>query len=143
MLGETERILVQDVHEAVQDFVQVIQTYKSKNRFTQVLTSSLFKRRWAEAEALVDRAILHLHVSWHFLVCFPRKAVDTKPIFKVRHTNAQPFGGLPPARVSLNTRSRQSAADARQRRPCCNKKGYLVPGYTGVLKQCRNRAFIK
>lgn len=58
-----ERVLVQEVHDAVSDLVDLIKTYQSKNRLSKVLTSTLFKRRQEEMDAVVDRAILHLHVS--------------------------------------------------------------------------------
>lgn len=61
--GEAEHILIEDVHDAVADLVELIKTYKSNNKMAQAITSSLFKRRQEEVEALIDRAVSHLHVS--------------------------------------------------------------------------------
>ena len=55
--------MIEEVHYAVEDLVELIKTYQSKNRMSKVLTSTLFKRRQDELEAVVDRAILRLHVS--------------------------------------------------------------------------------
>lgn len=51
------------MHDAVSDLVELTKTYQSKNKLAQVLTSTLFKRRQDELDAVVDRAILRLHVS--------------------------------------------------------------------------------
>lgn len=61
--ARAERELVDDVGEAIADFVDLIKTYKSKNKLSKVLTSSLFKRRKEEADALIDRALGRLSVS--------------------------------------------------------------------------------
>lgn len=61
--GDDEHILIEDVHDAVAGLVELIKTFKSKNKMAQAITSSLFKRRQEEAEALIDRAVSHLHVS--------------------------------------------------------------------------------
>lgn len=61
--GEAERVLIEDVHGAIADLVELIKTFRSKNRMAQAMTSTLFKRRQEEAEALIDRAVSHLHVS--------------------------------------------------------------------------------
>lgn len=63
--------MIEDVHDAVADLVEIIKTYRSKHKMAQVMTSTIFKRRQEEAEALIDRAVSHLHVSaglQHFLV---------------------------------------------------------------------------
>lgn len=51
------------MHDAVCDLVELIKAYESKNKMSKVLTSTLFKRRLDELDAVVDRAILRLHVS--------------------------------------------------------------------------------
>lgn len=61
--AKAERVLLEDVHDAVGDLVELIKTYKNKNTFAQVLMSSLFKQRQEEAEAVVDSAISLLQVS--------------------------------------------------------------------------------
>lgn len=62
--GEAERVLIEDVHDAIADLVEIIKTYKSKNRITQVVMSTLFKRRLEEAEAVINTAIVRLHVRF-------------------------------------------------------------------------------
>lgn len=54
---------MEDVHDAVFDLVELIKTYQSKNKLSKVLMSTMFKRRQDELDAVVDRAILRLHVS--------------------------------------------------------------------------------
>ena len=61
--GKAERAVIEDVHDAIFDLVELIKTYRSKNRLSQVLMSTLFRRRQDEMGAVVDRAILHLQVS--------------------------------------------------------------------------------
>lgn len=60
---EVERVLIEEVHDAVFDLVELIKTYHNKNKLAKVLTSTLFKRRQDELDAVVDRAVLRLHVS--------------------------------------------------------------------------------
>lgn len=55
--------MMEDVHDAIFDLVELIKTYKSKNRLSQLLMSTLFRRRQDEMGAVVDRAILSLQVS--------------------------------------------------------------------------------
>ena len=61
--GEAERILIQDVHDAIADLVELIKTYQSRSALSKVLMSTLFKRRQEEADAIIDRATSRLHVS--------------------------------------------------------------------------------
>lgn len=56
-------MLIEDVHEAIFDLVELIKTYKSKNKLSKVLMSTLFKRRQDELDAVVDRAIVRLQVT--------------------------------------------------------------------------------
>ena len=56
-------MFIEDVRDAVGDLVEIIKTYKSKGRISQVLTSTLFKRRQEEAEAVIDAAVCRLQVS--------------------------------------------------------------------------------
>lgn len=60
-----ERVLLDDVRESIDDLVQIIQTYKAKNRFSKVMTSSLFRKRQEEAEAVINMAMSRLQVSVH------------------------------------------------------------------------------
>lgn len=57
-------MLIEDVQTAVGDMVALIKTYRSKKRLSQVMVSTMFKRRIAETEAVIDQAILDLKVSF-------------------------------------------------------------------------------
>lgn len=61
--NESECEMIEDVHEAVADLVDIIKVYQSKSKISQVLMSKMFKRRQEEAEAVVDRVIWRLNVS--------------------------------------------------------------------------------
>lgn len=70
--GEAGRALVEDVHDAIADLVELIRTYQSKNKLSQVMVSTLFRRRQEEAEAVIERAIARLQVcTMESLQCFP------------------------------------------------------------------------
>ncbi|CAM9478389.1 unnamed protein product, partial [Ectocarpus fasciculatus] len=60
---EEERVLMEEVHDAVSDLVELIKTYQNKSKLAQVLTSTLFKRRQDELNAIMDRAIWDLHLG--------------------------------------------------------------------------------
>ncbi|CAM9121323.1 unnamed protein product, partial [Ectocarpus sp. 13 AM-2016] len=60
---EEERVLVEEVHDAVSDLVELIKTYQNKSKLAQVLTSTLFKRRQDELNAVLDRAIWSVHLG--------------------------------------------------------------------------------
>ncbi|CAM9404226.1 unnamed protein product [Ectocarpus sp. 12 AP-2014] len=60
---EEERVLMEEVHDAVSDLVELIKTYQNKSKLAQVLTSTLFKRRQDELNAVLDRAIWSLHLG--------------------------------------------------------------------------------
>ncbi|CAM9607513.1 unnamed protein product [Laminaria digitata] len=62
---EAERVMIEDVHDAIFDLVELIKTYQSKNQLSQLLTSTIFRRRQDEMGAVVDRAILGLHLGLH------------------------------------------------------------------------------
>ena len=55
--------MIEDVHDAIFDLVELIKTYQSKNKLSKVLISTLFRRRQDEMGAAVERAILNLQVS--------------------------------------------------------------------------------
>ena len=55
--------MIEDVHDAILDLVELIKTYQSKNKLSRVLISTLFRRRQDEMGAAVERAILNLQVS--------------------------------------------------------------------------------
>lgn len=56
-------MLIEDVHDAIFDLVELIKAFQSKNKLSKVLMSTLFKRRQDELDAVVDRAIMRLQVS--------------------------------------------------------------------------------
>ncbi|CBJ27854.1 conserved unknown protein [Ectocarpus siliculosus] len=57
------RVLMEEVHDAVSDLVELIKTYQNKSKVGKVLTSTLFKRRQGELNAVIDRAIWGLHLG--------------------------------------------------------------------------------
>lgn len=65
--GETttaeQRDLIDEVHYAIEDLVELIKTYQSMNRLSKVLMSTSFKRRQNDLEAAIDRALSRLQVS--------------------------------------------------------------------------------
>lgn len=67
-------MFIEDVRDAVGDLVEIIQTYQSKGRISQVMTSTLFKRRQEEAEAIIDAAVCRLQVS---AVCLALISIDS------------------------------------------------------------------
>ena len=63
-MGEAARVLIEDVHDAIFDLVELIKTFQSKNKLSKLLLlSTLFKRRRDELDAVVDRAITRLQVT--------------------------------------------------------------------------------
>ena len=62
-IGEVARGMIEDVHGAIFDLVQLIKTYQSKNKLSRLFMSTLFKRRQEELNAIVDQAIMRLQVS--------------------------------------------------------------------------------
>lgn len=62
-MGEAARVLIEDVHEAIFDLVELIKTFQSKNKLSKLFLSTLFKRRQDELDAVVDRAITRLQVT--------------------------------------------------------------------------------
>eukprot|EP00903_Cladosiphon_okamuranus_P009885 g9389.t1 len=61
--GETARVLIEDVHDAIFDLVELIKTFQNKNKLSKVFLSTLFKRRQEELDAVVDRAITRLQLG--------------------------------------------------------------------------------
>lgn len=60
--AKAERVLLDDVRVSIDELVQIIQTYRAKSRIGRVMTSSLFKKRQEEAEAVTNMAISRLQV---------------------------------------------------------------------------------
>ncbi|CAM9415830.1 unnamed protein product [Ectocarpus fasciculatus] len=61
--GKVARVLIEDVHEAIFDLVELIKTFQSKNKLSKLFLSTLFKRRQDELDAVVDRAIMRLQLG--------------------------------------------------------------------------------
>ncbi|CAM9297409.1 unnamed protein product [Ectocarpus sp. 12 AP-2014] len=61
--GEVARVLIEDVHDAIFDLVELIKTFQSKNKLSKLFLSTLFKRRQDELDAVVDRAITRLQLG--------------------------------------------------------------------------------
>lgn len=61
-IGEAARVLIEDVHDAIFDLVELVKTYQSKNKLFKLFLSTLFKRRQDELDAVVDRAIIRFQV---------------------------------------------------------------------------------
>ncbi|CAM9156032.1 unnamed protein product [Pylaiella littoralis] len=62
-MGEAARVLLEDVHDAIFDLVELIMAFQSKNKLSKLLLSTLFKRRQDELDAVVDRAIMRLQLG--------------------------------------------------------------------------------
>ncbi|CAM9241803.1 unnamed protein product [Scytosiphon promiscuus] len=62
-MGDAARVLIEEVHEAIVDLVDLIRTFQSKNKLSKAFMSTLFKRRQDELDAVVDRAILRLQLG--------------------------------------------------------------------------------
>lgn len=60
--GEAARVLLDDVQDSIQDMVQIMQSYRSKNMLSRVFVSSLFKKRQEEAEEGINACIQRLQV---------------------------------------------------------------------------------
>lgn len=67
---EMKRMLMDNVQDAIGDMVGLIKTYNSKRRITQVVVSTLFKRRMEETEAVINQTFSDLMVS-SFLAIIP------------------------------------------------------------------------
>ena len=71
--GAAARALIEDVHDAIFDLVELIKTFQSKNKVSKLFLSTLFKRRQDELDAVVDRAITRLQVNGSLVLgCFSR-----------------------------------------------------------------------
>ncbi len=95
---EASRVLVDDVHDAIFDLVELIKTFQSKNKLSKLFLSTLFKRRKDELEATVDRAIMRLQVSMDHRFCL------------VAHVALRPCSWLYSHGVSLPGTERTSVA---------------------------------
>ncbi|CAN0007820.1 unnamed protein product [Ectocarpus sp. 12 AP-2014] len=62
-IGEAARVLIEDVHDAIFDLVELIKTFKARTKLSKLFLSTLFKRRQDELDAVVDRAIMRLQLG--------------------------------------------------------------------------------
>lgn len=56
-------IMIENVQGAIGDLVDLIKTFRSKNKITQVVVSTLFKRRMDETQAVINDSCSELMVS--------------------------------------------------------------------------------
>ncbi len=59
-----QRDLIEEVLYAVEDLVELIKTYQSKNKLTKVFLSTSLKRRQEDLEVAIDRALGRLQVRF-------------------------------------------------------------------------------
>lgn len=64
-VGEAERVVIEDVHDAIVDLMELIKTFRSKNKLSRLFLSTIFKRRQAELDAVMNQAVSRLQVSGH------------------------------------------------------------------------------
>ncbi|CAM9974886.1 unnamed protein product [Scytosiphon promiscuus] len=62
-MNEADEVLIEDVHFAISDLVELIKTYESKNKLSKLLTSTQFKRRQSELDVAVNQAITRLQLG--------------------------------------------------------------------------------
>ena len=55
--------MIDGVHDAISDMLELIKTFQSRNKLSKLFLSTLFKRRHDELDAVVDRAMMRLQVS--------------------------------------------------------------------------------
>ena len=55
--------MIENVQGAIGDLVDLIKTFRSKNKITQVVVSTLLKRRMDETQAVINDACSELMVS--------------------------------------------------------------------------------
>lgn len=57
-------MLIEDVRDAIGDMVDLIKLYKSRGRISQVVVSTLFRRRMEQAESVINQTFSDLMVSF-------------------------------------------------------------------------------
>ncbi|CAM9600681.1 unnamed protein product, partial [Ectocarpus sp. 8 AP-2014] len=62
-MEEVSHALIEDVHDAIFDLVELIKTYQSKNKLSKLFMSTLFKRRQEELDAVVNQAVMRLQLG--------------------------------------------------------------------------------
>ncbi|CAM9401021.1 unnamed protein product, partial [Scytosiphon promiscuus] len=61
--GEAGRVLLEDVQDSIQDMMQIMQSYRSKNMLSRLFVSSLCKKRQEEAELAINAAVQRLQLG--------------------------------------------------------------------------------
>ncbi|CAN0344511.1 unnamed protein product [Ectocarpus sp. 6 AP-2014] len=105
-IGEVARGMIEDVHGAIFDLVQLIKTYQSKNKLSRLFMSTLFKRRQEELNAVVDQAIMRLQLGLQLQVGQDVGAV------KDRFDSVKE--GIDLYQLSLSEAASESVAEARR-----------------------------
>ncbi|CAN0274037.1 unnamed protein product [Ectocarpus sp. 6 AP-2014] len=105
-IGEVARGMIEDVHGAIFDLVQLIKTYQSKNKLSRLFMSTLFKRRQEELNAIVDQAMMRLQLGLQLQVGQDVGAVKDK-FDSVKK-------GIDLYQLSLSEAASESVAEARR-----------------------------
>lgn len=103
MNGETEGVILEDVQDAVRDMVELIKLYKSKNRISKVLTSTLFKHHQEKAQAAIDTAMARLQVRP--MLCSSHFHISSSPLGRIIITNKHRRTSVGMLKVILRTSS--------------------------------------
>ncbi|CAM9304267.1 unnamed protein product, partial [Ectocarpus sp. 8 AP-2014] len=108
---EEERVLVEEVHDAVSDLVELVKSYQNKSKLGKVLTSTLFKRRQDELNAVIDRAIWGLHLGLQVQV-----GHDLAHLVEVRAYNGDEASSMQNQSLARVQAQAESLAEARRSR---------------------------
>ena len=65
---KAELVLIQDVYDSIHDLVDLVKTYRNKNKVSQLLTSTIFRKRQDEFGSIVENAISSLQFGLHVQV---------------------------------------------------------------------------
>lgn len=63
-LGAAEAFLLKEVRVTVNKLLQIMQAYRSNDKFSRILASYLLKRRQDEADMAIDKTIARLQASY-------------------------------------------------------------------------------
>ncbi|CAM9410879.1 unnamed protein product, partial [Hapterophycus canaliculatus] len=73
---EAAHVLLEDVQDSIEDMMQIMQSYRSKNMLSKVFVSSLCKKRQEEAEAAINAAVQRLQLGLQVRVGDKLEAVE-------------------------------------------------------------------
>ena len=65
---KAELVLIQDVYDSIHDLVDLVKTYQNRNKISQLLTSTIFRKRQDEFGSIVENAISSLQFGLHVQV---------------------------------------------------------------------------